>query len=496
VASASTAGGQAASAAAFTWLSEAPAVATVDAAGRVTAVSPGTAVIAATAGAVRGTVTITVRVVPVASLTLTPATADVFVGSTLAITAQPRDSASTVLVGRTITWTTDNAAVASVSGAGVVTGTASGTATITAASEGRTAMARVTVSTRPLSSIVDSVRLAWNMPAMGAAIVTLEDGVTAIAAAGTRRASGGAPVTTDDLWHLGSNTKAMTSLLAAVGVSQDRIQWTTTVAQAFPELENIRAEYRGVTLRDLLSHQSGFPRDADAVVFGSGTTAPVQRASMVTWAVQRPPASSRGTYSYSNVGYVIAAAMLERVFGMSFEAAIAAHVHAPLGMTDVGWGPQASPGSTTQPVAHSWLANGSWLAREGYDSPPGYNSSGRAHMSLTSWGRLVHEVLRVEAGASTLATAAVARQTTSEVITIGPGVTYGMGWVISTRAWASGKVLYHDGSNAANHSLTYVAPLRNVAFLATTNGYDPGGRSAQALQGLIVRLIAFHDTGR
>jgi alpha-amylase len=64
VASAATAGGQAASAAPFTWLSEAPAVATVDAAGRVTAVSAGTAVIAATAGTVRGTVTITVQPAP------------------------------------------------------------------------------------------------------------------------------------------------------------------------------------------------------------------------------------------------------------------------------------------------------------------------------------------------------------------------------------------------------------------------------------------------
>jgi flagellar hook assembly protein FlgD len=88
-------------------------------------------------------------VVPVASLTLTPATGDVFVGSVLSITAQSLDSANTVLVGRTITWATDNAAVASVSGAGVVTGISTGTATITATSEGRTATARVTVSVAP-----------------------------------------------------------------------------------------------------------------------------------------------------------------------------------------------------------------------------------------------------------------------------------------------------------------------------------------------------------
>jgi CubicO group peptidase (beta-lactamase class C family) len=344
-----------------------------------------------------------------------------------------------------------------------------------------------------LPAIVDSIRLAWNMPAMGAAIVTLDDGVTDVAVAGRRRATGGALLNIDDLWHLGSNTKAMTSLLAAVAVSQNRIQWTTTVAQAFPELTNIRAEYRDVTLRDLLSHQSGFPRDASA--FASGTTAPAQRGLAVTWAVQQLPIVPRGTYSYSNLGYVIASVMLERVFGTSYEAAMTTHIHTPLAMTDAGWGPQAAAGSSTQPVAHIWDPSGYWVALEGFDNPPVYNSSGRAHMSLSTWGRLVHEILRVEAGTSTVAPAEAAAQLTTAAVTLNPTTTYGMGWVISTRSWANGKVLFHDGSNGGNHSLTFVAPVRNVAYLTTTNGFDPTGRSFQALNALVGRLHAFHTTG-
>ena len=439
--------------------------------------------------------TITVRVAPVASLTLTPGTADVFVGSVLPLTADARDSANTVLIGRTITWATDNAAVASVSGAGVVTGTSTGTATITATSEGRTATARVTVSTRPLSSIVDSVRLAWNMPAMGAAIVTLEDGLTAVAAAGTRRATGGPAVSTNDLWHIGSNLKAMTSLLAAVAVSQNRIQWTTTIAQAFPELSNIRAEYRDVTLRDLLSHQSGFRTAPDQTLLGGGTTLPVQRASVAAWAVQQPPAVARGTFLYSNLGYLIAGAMLDRAFGTSYEAAIAAHVYAPLGVTDAGWGPQAAAGSTAQPVAHTWT-NGSWVVREAHDNPPASAPAGTAHMSLASWGRLVREVLRVEAGTSSVAPAIVARQTTAAAVAVSATTNYGLGWFITTSSSANGKLLWHDGTNAGNHSLAVVDPLRNVALLVTTNGFDPGGRSWNAMNALIGRLETFHTTGR
>jgi CubicO group peptidase (beta-lactamase class C family) len=237
------------------------------------------------------------------------------------------------------------------------------------------------------------------------------------------------------------------------------------------------------------------PRDANVSTI-AGDAPPALRASVVAWAVQQPPVAPRGTYSYSNVDYVIVGAMLERAFGTPFEAAMEKHVYTPLGVADAGWGPQAAAGSTTQPVPHVLLANGSWLVLDGFDIPPMYNSSGRAHMSLASWARVLREVLRAEAGTSTVAPADVARQTTSPVTPISPGTSYGFGWVVSTRVWANGKVLYHDGSNGANHSLTFVAPQRNVAFLATTNGYDPSGSSSKALEALINRLITFHDTGR
>jgi CubicO group peptidase (beta-lactamase class C family) len=206
-----------------------------------------------------------------------------------------------------------------------------------------------------------------------------------------------------------------------------------------------------------------------------------------------PPGIPRGTFAYNNVGYIVAGAMLDRAFGTSFEAAMTAHVFTPLGMTDAGFGPQAAAGSTTQPVAHRRLADGSWVVLEGHDLPPMFASAGGTHMSLASWGRFVREVLRVEAGTSTVAPAAIARQTTTAIITTGPNLSYGMGWGIVPRPWATGRVLYHTGTNQGNGSLTYVVPQRNVAVLVTTNGFEPTGQVLEVLAG---RLITFHNTGK
>jgi hypothetical protein len=83
---------------------------------------------------------------PVATVTLSPASASVSVGATQQFTATLKDAAGNVLTGRPITWATSNAAVAAVSGSGLVSGLVVGTATITATSEGHNGTAAVTVT--------------------------------------------------------------------------------------------------------------------------------------------------------------------------------------------------------------------------------------------------------------------------------------------------------------------------------------------------------------
>ena len=84
-------------------------------------------------------------VVNVASVDVTPQTAEVVVGHTAKLNATPRDASGGALAGRTVSWSSSNANVASVDNSGTVTGVAAGNATITASSEGKSATAAITV---------------------------------------------------------------------------------------------------------------------------------------------------------------------------------------------------------------------------------------------------------------------------------------------------------------------------------------------------------------
>jgi len=83
---------------------------------------------------------------PVASVTVAPTSASVHVGDTLRLSATPWDSSGNILAGRSIAWTSDSTAVATVTSSGLVRAVAAGSSTIRATSEGKTGTAAVTVT--------------------------------------------------------------------------------------------------------------------------------------------------------------------------------------------------------------------------------------------------------------------------------------------------------------------------------------------------------------
>jgi len=115
-------------------------------------VAPGTGRVVASAGAHADTTALVVvaQPSPVDSVRVSPDSADVQVGATRAYTAELRDASNNVLTGRSVTWTTGNAAVATVNAtSGVVTGVAPGTTTVRATSEGVFDEAIVRVTAAP-----------------------------------------------------------------------------------------------------------------------------------------------------------------------------------------------------------------------------------------------------------------------------------------------------------------------------------------------------------
>ena len=129
------------------WKSSAPAVVRVAENGLLTAVAPGRATITATAGPAAGTMTVEVTANSIASLSITPASADRRTGDVVRFVATPKTAAGATIAGLTPSWTfAPGHGVIDQDGAFV--GYEAGTYTITATLGSRSADAVVTLTPR------------------------------------------------------------------------------------------------------------------------------------------------------------------------------------------------------------------------------------------------------------------------------------------------------------------------------------------------------------
>ncbi len=130
------------------WSTSASTVASVSASGLVTAHALGQALITAASGNRSGVATVNVVPEPISSITVAPTNDTIFVEETVQLTPTLRDANNNIVTGRQINWSSSTPAVATVSGAGLVTGVSDGSATITATVDGRTASATIRVHDR------------------------------------------------------------------------------------------------------------------------------------------------------------------------------------------------------------------------------------------------------------------------------------------------------------------------------------------------------------
>jgi D-alanyl-D-alanine carboxypeptidase len=196
-----------------------------------------------------------------------------------------------------------------------------------------------------LLEILNEAKKEFNIPALGAIILN-SNSIIDKAIIGVRSIESSQEATFNDHFHLGSNTKAITGFLAAKLVEDGIITWDTRFFDLFPELKDgSREDYYRISLSDLLSHQAQIPP------LKSGASALMEKIPELEGDIkerrlkfcqyilgEEPVRPFFHTYTYSNAGYVLAASMLEKASGSSWEALVQEILVDDLKLSaNVGW---------------------------------------------------------------------------------------------------------------------------------------------------------------
>jgi len=327
---------------------------------------------------------------------------------------------------------------------------------------------------------VDSLRHAHHIPELAYAVVSA-DSVLEMNVLGTRRADRNWPAGRYDRFRIGSNTKTITALIAAHLVKEGRITWDTRFFALFPEMRRkARKVYRPLTLADLLSFRAPLYKytytDAEPRREDLTGDEVEQRRQLAAWGFAHKPVRPMDGIHFSNLSYVAAGLMLERASGHTFQQLVM-EVNEELGITYRFGAPNVA--DSTQPWGHDALL---------MPEPPMDNfklawleAAGNVNASLDDHARFVQEILKAQAGRSTLLSAAEA-----EDLLFGRE-RFALGWWRNTDA-SGGRVAEHVGNPGTFLSKVYLHVDAGRAYILFANVQSD--EAAEGMRVLYERLVA------
>lgn len=331
--------------------------------------------------------------------------------------------------------------------------------------------------------------------------VIAEGKVIFLEAYGVRNLETQAPMQTDAIFQIASLTKTFVGTLGAKLVAKGRVSLDEDIRRYDPKLvfhPSLGAQV--ITLRHLLSHQSGLPnnpinRSNIAVPnlptdFDPTIPAPYNLSDLYDGIAKTPLRGRVGAqYRYSNLGMVLAAHILTVAGGYeTAQQAIETEITKPLGMEDTFVRLDASRDARMpQPYAFSddKYHKVFPLGQKTYYPIPAWtlgNAIGGAGLSSTAQD-LATYVAHVAGGVSDFlspATRGILFEPNARFVDRDETVVdIGLGWR-SLQFGPHGTVYQHSGHNDGHHATMLYSPSRDVGVISLTNGSYQANRNLGA----------------
>jgi len=316
-----------------------------------------------------------------------------------------------------------------------------------------------------LDEVIEYYRKEANLPAVN--VLSLKDGtILESSSVGTYHVNSATAVTGSEHWHIGSMTKSMTALLVARLVDAGLTSWESTLRDVFPDMAML-PHYETATFKSLLSHTAGIPEDEPETWedwIGDERSVETLRLEVTTMALSYDESDSVvGEGTYSNINYVIVAAMCEKITGSSFETLMQNYVFDPLNMTEtrLSIAEQATSIWGHLPNGSSWKPMDPTLHGEptlALLAPAG----SRTYTTNTDMAKYLQTMLDLTRNQSDFLTETSTLALFTPVATVFD-IPMALGWM------AQEDHFFHNGSNGHWQSSMMIFPNANQAYYIVTN---------------------------
>ena len=328
-----------------------------------------------------------------------------------------------------------------------------------------------TPSLQALDSYIEKARTEWNVPGVAVAIVK-DDTIVYLKGFGVREAGKPGVVGPDTIFAIGSASKAFTGAALAMLVDEKKIAWDGAVHDYMPAFA-LNDDYatRNATVRDLLSHRTGFNSGYGWLWTGSG----FDRNEIIRrLRFQKNGFGFRNRFAYANEIYTTAGEIVPAVTGTSWDDFVAQRIFQPLGMTRSHTSVSALTGVTDVASPHGMVDDKlvSFPYRQ-VDNVGGAGAINSTVRDMAQWLRLqlgdgVYRGKRL-IGAETIDETHSGQVVARSRIGYPGGQfgEYGFGWIIND--YRGHKVVQHSGGVDGMLCVVAMMPGEKLGIVVLTN---------------------------
>jgi CubicO group peptidase (beta-lactamase class C family) len=324
-----------------------------------------------------------------------------------------------------------------------------------------------------LRNRLEEARVQHDIPGMAVAVVK-GDQVIFAEGFGFADLEAKRPVTPKTIFAVGSTTKAFASALVAMQIDAGKLAWDDPLSQHVPELVLRPREPAATaktdtaapapTLRDALSHRTGFTRMS--MLWASGELSDAEIFALASGA--EPIEGFRDKFLYNNVVYAAAGEAAARAAGTPWPELLRTRLLEPLGM-------KSTTTSVTAVQADPELARG-YRFREvtkvhepvpmrALDSIAPAGAINSSVLDMAQWLRL--QLGRGTYAGKRLVSADRLQDTWAPQIDVAGGIRYGLGWMIGD--WQGHRVVEHGGNIDGFAAEVAMLPDDDLGFVLLTN---------------------------
>ncbi len=205
---------------------------------------------------------------------------------------------------------------------------------------------------KSIDAYIQKVQKEWNLPGVAAAFA--KGGETFYANAyGCKESGANEPVDVNTIFQIGSVSKSFTAAIMASLVDEGKVSWEDTVVNILPDFKMYDPWVTAnMQVKDVMTHKSGLGGQVGTYLPNLG----YDRDDIYKMLAQIKPAYSfRNDYQYNNVTFIIAAKIIEKVTGKSWEENLQERIFNPLGMSASSANGEGFLASVNRAVPHEHL---------------------------------------------------------------------------------------------------------------------------------------------